>query len=180
MEAVAPNTILLLLLVRRQLSRRECFIKRSRVMAAKKPITCSFGSVVGTPCDLDCKDRTGSFAIIPLLNCARDITYHKSEFSFSGTENEVDLILTRCGIFEPPRNIDTWNICPFHRASLGVSWNRRSAKCVIPVLLSHHSIIVSSRPKAERGLSKDGSRDVFKETGIFLAVGSGMLVAIYR
>lgn len=126
-------------------------------------------------CGFDSKDRNRSQEIIPLSECSRDINCHKSELSFAGVESEIELILARCAIFEPPKNLDNWKICPAHRALLGLSWKRKSSKCIIPVMLSKHSPLVSKRPKAERGLSKEGSRQVQKETGIFFAVGSGKL-----
>ncbi|CAB4030369.1 Hypothetical predicted protein [Paramuricea clavata] len=41
-------------------------------------------------------------------------------------------------------------------------------------MLSRHKDDVKKRPKAEKGLSKSGSRTVLKETGVFLQVGSGV------
>ena len=43
--------------------------------------------------------------------------------SFSDPENEVDLILSRAGIFETPKDIDDFIICPPHRSNLGVGWS---------------------------------------------------------
>ena len=34
-------------------------------------------------------------------------------------ETEVDLILSRAGIFETPKDIDDFRICPTHRSNLG-------------------------------------------------------------
>ena len=34
-------------------------------------------------------------------------------------ETEVDLILSRAGIFETPKDIDDFTICPTHRSNLG-------------------------------------------------------------
>ena len=41
-------------------------------------------------------------------------------------ETEVDLILSRAGIFETPKDIDDFTICPSHRSNLGtgVGWIR--------------------------------------------------------
>ena len=33
-------------------------------------------------------------------------------------ENEVDLMLSRAGIFETPKDIDDFTICPTHRSDL--------------------------------------------------------------
>lgn len=135
--------------------------------------TCSFLVIVGGQCGFDAKDRARSVEMVPLLSCNRDISRHKLAFSIIGIENEVELLLARASIFLPPRNVETWTICPQHRASLGVNWKRSSAKCSIPVNLSMHDINPAKKPKAERGLSKSGSQTVLKETGIFLPVGSG-------
>ena len=134
---------------------------------------CSFFTIVGGRCGFDSKDRTKSVEMVPLLSCNADISRHKSAFSITGIENEVELLLARASIFVLPQNVESWTICPQHRASLGVSWKRSSAKCSVPVNLSKHDITSSKKPKAERGLSKSGSQIVLKETGIFLPVGAG-------
>ena len=136
---------------------------------------CSFLAIVGGHCGFDTKDRSRSVNLVPLLTCNRDISRHKSFFAITGVENEVELLLARASIYPPPRNVETWTICPQHRASLGVSWSRASTKCSIPVSLSKHDIAISKKPKAERGLSQSGSQFVLKETGIFLPVGAGEL-----
>ena len=46
--------------------------------------------------------------------------------------------------------------------------------------MSHHSEDISERPKADKGLSKAGSYAVRKETGVFLAVGSGFYSLKYK
>jgi len=139
---------------------------------------CTFHDVVGTDCGSDSKDRSNSTTLLPLTECVRDISSHKSQFAFHGLDTEIELILARCGIFEPPANIVSWVICSKHRATLGVSWKRASRKCCVPGILSKHSPRVAKRPVAERGLSKDGSILVYKETGIFLPVGTGILLFV--
>lgn len=134
---------------------------------------CFFLAIVGGQCGFDTKDRTKSVELVPPISCNRDISRQKSAFSITGIENEADLILARGNIFAPPRNIESWTICPRHRASLGVNWKRSSAKCLIPVKLSMHDSNPVKKPKLELGLSKSGSLTVFKETGIFLLVGAG-------
>ena len=136
---------------------------------------CSFFTTVGGRYGFDSKDRTKSVEIVPLLSCNADISRHKSAFSITG-ENEVELLLARASIFVLPQNVESWTICPQHRASLGVSWKRSSAKCSVLVNLSKHDITSSKKPKAERGLSKSGSQIVLKETGIFLPVGAGEII----
>ena len=138
--------------------------------------SCSFQAIVGGQCGCDAKDRNKSTGIIALKDGTRDIHEHKRYFSITGVETEIELILARACIFESPRGMDSFKICPRHRAILGVSWKRGSAKCCIPTILSKHSVDVKKRPKAERSMSKSGSKTVLKETGVFLAVGSGKLI----
>lgn len=54
-------------------------------------MNCTFHDVVGTECGFDNKDRSHNTCIIivPLTNCRRDITSHKSQLSFHGVETEV-------------------------------------------------------------------------------------------
>ena len=87
---------------------------------------CSFFTIVGGRCGFDSKDRTKSVEIVPLLSCNVDISRHISAFSITGIENEAELLLARASIFVLPQNVESWTICPQHRASLGVSWKRSS------------------------------------------------------
>ena len=50
------------------------------------------------------------------------------QFTCGDPETEVDLILSRAGIFETPKDIDDFTICPTHRSNLGtgVGWIRGS------------------------------------------------------
>ena len=43
---------------------------------------------------------------------------------FSDPENEVDLVLSRAGIFETSKDIDDFINCPTHKSNLGVGWSR--------------------------------------------------------
>ena len=50
-------------------------------------------------------------------------------------ETEVDLILSRANIFETPKDIDDFKICPTHRSNLGtgVGWFRGFiSRCRVP------------------------------------------------
>ena len=44
--------------------------------------------------------------VIPLRDCLKDISSHLRSCKFSDPENEVDLVLSRAGIFETPKDID--------------------------------------------------------------------------
>ena len=78
---------------------------------------CSFKSLVGRSCGFDVKDRKRQTQIVPLLSCTKNISKHLSTLSFSGPQNEIDLILSRAALFD-------LTICPSHRPTLGISWTR--------------------------------------------------------
>ena len=107
-----------------------------RLRSAMENNACSFLPIVGGHCGSDTKDRTRLAEMVPLLSCNRDISRHKSLFSITGIENEGELLLARASIFAQQRNVETWFICPQHRASLGASWKRSSFKCSISGSLS--------------------------------------------
>ena len=58
---------------------------------------CSLKSLVGSSCGFDAKDRKRQTQIvrIPLLSCTKNISKHWSTLSFSGIQNEIDLVLSR-------------------------------------------------------------------------------------
>ncbi len=60
---------------------------------------CSFKTIVGSSCSFDAKDRKRQTEIVPLQSCTKDISKHLSTLSFSGPQNEVDLILSRVGLY---------------------------------------------------------------------------------
>ena len=67
-------------------------------------------------------------------------------------ETEVDLILSRAGIFERPKDIDDFTICPTYRSNLGsgVGWSRGSInRCRVPQeVYGHGKGRVKSIPNA--------------------------------
>ena len=142
-------------------------------------IFCSFHEISGGECGHSSKDRARSVAHVPLLTCERNIQPHKAAFKFSGVDSEVDLILTRVSLFSRPKNVSQLSICPRHRELLGLTWKRPSGKCCIPAIMSGHSALSKNRPKAQTGLSKEGSFTVLRETGVFIPVGSGKTVSLY-
>ncbi|CAB4022715.1 Hypothetical predicted protein, partial [Paramuricea clavata] len=138
-------------------------------------ISCSLKEIIGGTCGYDRKDRTQSTVVIPLQVCNKEIVAHKSTFQFSGIESEVELILSRAGIFISPENIHCWTICPLHRSKLGLGWSRgNNARCRVPAALSSHRQANGKWPKCDRGINKDDSQLILKMTGIFLQVGSGI------
>ena len=145
-------------------------------------VNCSFEAIVGGSCSVKRtdkgktrSDRTVERIIVPLLSCNKDITTHKSLFSFSETSDEVDLILCRSALFSRPKDIQNWTICSSHRYNLGLGWARGSnTACRVPVSLSNHGKSNARWPKIERGMSKIQSSVIFMRNGIFIPVGSGI------
>ena len=87
-------------------------------------------------------------------------------------ETEADLILSRAGIFETPKDIDDFTICPTHRSNLctGVRWIRGSiSRCRVPKeVYGHGKGRVKSIPKAYRGIGKRVPQIVRKTSGKFI------------
>ena len=128
--------------------------------------------LVGGQCGQDPRS-TKVQDLVPLLTCNKDISHHKSSLGLmtgSGVDTEVELILARSSIFSLPPNISYMDICPAHRSSLGIGWQRGLARCRIPAQLSRH---VRKSCTMDRGISKDICRLILCITGIFLPVGSG-------
>ena len=97
------------------------------------------------------------------------------ELQVSDPENEVDLVLSRAGIFETPKVIDDFTNCPTRRSNLSVGWNRGSkSRCRVPKEMSGHSKgRVKSIPKAGRGIGKRVSQIVLKMSGKVVQSGFG-------
>lgn len=140
----------------------------------KMEACCSFKTIVGSSCSFDAKDRKRQTEIVPLLSCTKDISRHLSTLSFSGIENEVDLILSRVGFYKSKDNINTMTICPYHRATLGISWTRGGgARCRVPQAISNHGKTKGTWVKGDRGLGKKESSFILRNTGVFVPPGSG-------
>ncbi len=134
-------------------------------------ICCSFRSAVGGFCGFDRKDRAHATQVIPILSCKRDISSHLRSCKFSGPQNEVELILSRAGMFKTPHNIEELTICPHHRSVLGIGWSRGSnTRCRVPKEVSGHT---EKLPKADRGVGGHISQILFNHTGKLIQVGSG-------
>ena len=87
-------------------------------------------------------------------------------------ETEVDLILSRAGIFETPKDIDGFTICPTHISNLstGVGWIRGSiSRCRVPKeVYGHGKGRVESIPNAYWGIGKRVPQIVRKTSGKFI------------
>ena len=135
--------------------------------------------LVGGTCGHDPRDRLKSLKLIPLLSCQKSISDHESAFRFSGHANEVDLILSRAGLFSTPKDITTWEICPLHRSKLGLGWRRPTERCRVPVEISKHGGKRRGKwPKGERGLGKSEASMILNRTGTFVQAGSGMSIIL--
>ena len=138
--------------------------------------SCSFEPLVGTPCSFDRRNKHRSTDIVPLLLCNKDVTGHRSTWSFSGIESETDLILARVGIFSmTSRDLSSSNICPFHRSELGIGWRRNSYSnsCQVPKEITYHNERREKPVKADRRVGKNISEYIHQQTGILIPVGSG-------
>jgi len=138
-------------------------------------VCCTLKSIVGGICGFDSRDRNRDVEVIPVLSCTKDISQHKTKYSFSGPDDEVDLILSRAGIFGKPENLSTMTVCPLHRSKLGLGWSRGySTRCRVPPALSNHVLKSKGNwPKGDRGLGKKESEMLLHKTGMFVQVGSG-------
>lgn len=138
-------------------------------------VCCSLKTIAGGICGADSRYPSDRVQLVPLISCTNDIVSHKSAFSFIGPENEVDLILSRAGIFHQPAEIDSMVICPLHRKKLGLGWNRgANIRCTIPSEISNHGRKSKKHwPKGERGVGKYESELLLQNTGLFIQVGSG-------
>ena len=133
-------------------------------------LTCSFKSIVDTPCSHDRRDKSQSTAVIPLLSCTKDVSKHTSSLAFTGIEEEKELILVRSGLFYmKPDDEKVLAICPFHRCELGLGWTRTSTRCRVPKEVASHK----KGGKADRGISRNVSKHLYQCTGILIPVGSG-------
>ncbi|RMX59410.1 hypothetical protein pdam_00025613, partial [Pocillopora damicornis] len=143
--------------------------------------SCSFESLVGTPCSFDRRDKHRSTEIVPLSLCNKDVTRHRSTWSFSGIESETDLIPAGVGIFSvASRDLSSFNICPFHRSELGIGWRRNSYSnsCQVPKEIANHIERRGKPVKADRGVGKNISAYIHQQTGTLIPVGSVLMASI--
>ena len=138
-------------------------------------ICCSLKKYAGGSCGLISRDdRESDSRVIPLLSCTKDVQNHLKSCKYSGSGDEVDLILSRAAIFDRPPNISVFTICPSHRYNLGIGWSRGSnTRCRVPKELSGHGRVKSKIAKADRGIGNEFSKLILKNTGKFIQPGSG-------
>ena len=136
------------------------------ILIANMEICCSFKSFAGGTCGFSYReDRSCISQVVPLCSCQKDISSHLRSCKFS-------IILSGAGIFETPKDIDDFTICPTHRSNLGTSvgWSRGSiSRCRVPKKVSGHDKgRVKSIPEADRGIGKRVPQIVGKTSGKFL------------
>ena len=138
---------------------------------------CSLKSLVGSSCGFDAKDRKRQTQIvrIPFLSCTKNISKHWSTLSFSGLQNEIDLVQSGAALVDQAEErIKSMTICPRHRATLGISWTRGGGtRCRVPQAISGHGRSRGTWPKGDRGLGKQDSALILRNTGVFIPAGSG-------
>ena len=89
---------------------------------------CSLKSLVGSSCGFDAKDGKHQTQIVrlPFLSCIRNISRHWSTLSFSGLQNEINLVLSRAALFDHAvERIKSTAIYPCHHATLRISWTHK-------------------------------------------------------
>ena len=135
---------------------------------------CTFSKKVGGACGLDKRYKTTN--VVPLLSCKRNVAEHTRGVGImEDVKTESELILARVSIFVSPSDISTWQICPAHRSRLGIGWRRGSHRCRVPAVMSSHG---DRKRVADRGIRKSESKKILRYSGVFLPVGSGMVVNI--
>ena len=140
-------------------------------------VCCSFKAITGGVCGFDGRDRKKEVQVVPLSSCSKDIANHLESYSFTGPENEIDLILCRAAVFKIPDSFERMTICPRHRGKLGVGWTRGATRCRIPTALSNHGKgHCKTWPQGDRGIGKQDSEMVLRKTGVFIQAGSGKVV----
>ena len=131
---------------------------------------CEWKLVVGGVCASD--KRYEAAVVVPLSSCQKDILGHTRSVGVSDINSEVELILARALIVSPLRDISSWTICRSHRSSLHIGWRQGAHRCRVPPGLSKNASRGKMR-KADCGISKSESKAILKQTGVFVAVGSG-------
>ena len=117
------------------------------ILHANKEISCLFKSFAGRTFGIIIeKTDVAYFLLFPCIVVKRTF-----QVTCGDPETEVDLILSRAGIFETPKDIDDFTICPTHRSNLGtgVGWICGSiSRCrVIKEVYGHGKGRVKSIPK---------------------------------
>ena len=83
----------------------------------------SLKSLLGSSFGFDAKDRKRQTQIVRItfLSCTKNISKHWSTLSFSGLQNEIDLVLSREALVDQAEErIKSMTVCPRHRATLGI------------------------------------------------------------
>ena len=126
---------------------------------------CSFKKITNTDCGTVSEKLKIPQSILPLIHCTRDVSGHLKTVKITDIETEIDLILSRAGIFNHDADdLQLYTICPRHRFLLGGGWYSRSV-CNYP---SH-----TGKEKPDRSINKQDSKLIMQQLGQFVVVGSG-------
>ena len=98
---------------------------------------CSFQEYSDVVCGPNPRDKAAGTSILSLVSCCKDISGHCRSLKIGEIEDEVELILSRVGIFEKG-DASEKTICPTHRDQYGIGWRRTSRKCAVPSSISAH------------------------------------------
>ena len=100
--------------------------------------TCSLNAFVLS----DCGPSRGLAEYVELNSCNDDITSHLAKCHLSREDiSERDLILARVGLLDlDEKQIETINVCPKHRHSLGKFW-RPSKLCQYPEHVGKKTVV---------------------------------------
>ena len=134
-------------------------------------VCCSFKSLSGGICGFDTRDRGHGDRVVPIS--LEDITNHLLAWSFSGPQNEIDLLLCRASIFKMPDSVQSMTICPQHRGKLGTGWKKASSRCRVPAKISKHDIskrllVIGDFLKKTRNLFSKKLEYLFKQDQVYL------------
>ena len=78
-------------------------------------------------------------------------------------------------------SIKSMTICPRHRATLGISWIRGGGtRCRVPQAISGHGRSRGTWPKGDRGLGKQDSAFILRNTGYLSLLDRVILLYINR
>jgi hypothetical protein len=129
---------------------------------------CIFYKKINSVCSAD------KAALIKLSDCQQK---NLQLFIKLGVVNEVDLILTRGGIFN---GIDEtkYYVCNDHRRKLGFQWRTNKVACVVPSEISGHN----SPAKAQdyNVITKADAIVIWRKTNLLVEIGSRMYILLLQ
>ncbi|KAK3746674.1 hypothetical protein QZH41_020586, partial [Actinostola sp. cb2023] len=134
---------------------------------------CSYSTLLSptTPCGQS-SEYPGSLECVSLKDCTKEIYGHLSSLQLGADEglgNEMELLLSRAGVFSVEEKHFALNICPRHRADFGIWWRTRKMLCTIPKYLAAHK---AASAKGSHHVDSKQSRYILKNSNTLIPVGS--------